>query len=194
MTDLPLPRAEEDSGGGHAEPIRAARLSLVPMSAPFMRALRSRDFVAAEREIGALVPHDMADDLEHFIEFRLAQLEVDPTILEWLGRAMVLTDDMGTLRVIGTIGFHGPPDDAGRLEVGYRVDADFRRQGFAIEAVRALFDWAFERHGVTRFLASISPGNAASRGLTAKLGFREIGSQMDEIDGLELIFEADWPA
>ena len=176
------------------ESIRSARLALVPMSVPFMQALRDRDFDAAEAEVGAQVPHGMADDLEHFIVYRLAQLAVDPMMIEWLGRAMTLADESGRRQVIGTIGFHGPPDALGRLEVGYRVEMAFRRQGYAIEAVRALFDWAAGRHGVTRFLASISPGNVASRSLTATLGFREIGSQMDEIDGLELIFEVDWPA
>ncbi|MEO8207986.1 MAG: GNAT family N-acetyltransferase [Chloroflexota bacterium] len=202
MTDPPTDRRAVEASGdraasahaaGPVEPIRTARLSLVSMSPVFMRALRARDFGTAEREIGASVPRDMADDLAHFIAFRLAQLEVDPTILEWLGRAMVLTDDAGTHRVIGSIGFHGPPDELGRLEVGYRVEAEYRRQGYAMESVQALFDWASERHAVTRFLASISPGNVASRALTAKLGFREIGSQMDEIDGLELIFEVPWP-
>ena len=120
------------------EPIRSARLTLVPMSVRFMNALRERDFDAAEREIGAQVPRDMAEDLEHFILYRLAQLAVDPTMIEWLGRAMVLTDAEGTRRVIGTVGFHGPPDALGRLEVGYRVEAAFRRQGFTIEAVREI--------------------------------------------------------
>ncbi len=164
------------------------------MSVAFMEALRARDYDAAEREIGAAVPRDMADDLKDFIEFRLGDLAADPTILEWLGRAMVLADADGTRQVIGSIGFHGPPDDSGRLEVGYRVEAAFRRRGFAMEAVRALFDWARRRRGITRFRASVAPDNVASRALIARFGFREVGSQMDEIDGLELVFESEWPA
>lgn len=171
--------------------ITTARLELVLMSVSFMEALRASDFVTAEQEIGAGVPHGMAADLEHFLEYRLAQVARDPVILEWLGRAMVLAGDDGTRRVIGSIGFHGPPDDSGRLEVGYRVEPAFRRRGYAIEAVRALFDWATECHGVTRFVASVSPTNEASLSLIAQLGFREIGSQIDEIDGLELVFLLD---
>jgi L-amino acid N-acyltransferase YncA len=48
-------------------------------------------------------------------------------------------------------------------------------------------------HGITRFLASISPDNQASLNLTAGFGFRQVGEQMDEIDGLELVFETTWP-
>jgi RimJ/RimL family protein N-acetyltransferase len=106
---------------------------------------------------------------------------------------MVLTDATGERHVIGTIGFHGPPDDQGRLEVGYRVEAPFRRQGFARESVQALFDWAASAHGIHRFVASISPTNEPSLRLAAGFGFRETGSHIDEIDGLELEFETDWP-
>jgi len=37
--------------------------------------------------------------------------------------------------------------------------------------------------------ASVAPGNAPSLGLIAPLGFVHIGEQIDERDGLELVFE-----
>jgi GNAT superfamily N-acetyltransferase len=163
------------------------------MSIPFMRALVAHDLAAASRELGANVPAGMPDDLVNFLEYRLAQVAVDPSILPWLGRAMVLTDEHGARWAIGTIGFHGAPDDQGRVEVGYRVEPEYRRQGFASESVRALFDWAANEHGIHRFIASVSPSNEPSLRLVEGFGFRETGSHMDEIDGLELEFEADWP-
>jgi RimJ/RimL family protein N-acetyltransferase len=163
------------------------------MSVPFMEALAAHDMAAASDEIGAIVPPWLADELENYLIFRLAQLRVDPALRLWLARAMVLTDADGTRRVVGSIGFHGPPDAAGRLEVGYSVDPPFRRRGYASESVKALFDWANREHGVTRFVASISPQNDASLGLAAGLGFHKVGEQMDEIDGLEHVFETDWP-
>jgi [ribosomal protein S5]-alanine N-acetyltransferase len=173
--------------------IRTRRLELVSMSIPFMHALVAQDPAAASREIGAEVPEGMSEDLVDFLRYRLAQLAVDPTILEWLGRAMVLTDEAGTRRVIGTIGFHGAPDPRGRVEVGYRVEPGFRRLGYAREAVLALFDWATATHGIRRYIASVSPSNGPSLALIAGLGFTQTGSQMDDIDGLEHVFEADWP-
>jgi RimJ/RimL family protein N-acetyltransferase len=174
-------------------PIRTERLELVSMSVPFMRALVARDLAAAGREVGASVPAWLPEHLDDFLGFRLAQLAVDPAIRHWLGRAMVLTDDAGRRRVVGTVGFHGPPDAAGRLEVGYSVDPEFRRRGFAREAVRAMLDWAASEHGIHRFIASVSPTNDPSLALVAGFGFRQTGTQVDEIDGLELVFEADWP-
>ena len=163
------------------------------MSIPLMQALVARDLAAAEREIGASIPEGFSDNLDHFLRYRLAQLDADPTILSWLARAMVLTDEAGVRRVVGTIGFHGAPDDLGRLEIGYRIESDHRRQGLTREAVRGMLDWAASERGVHRFIVSIRPDNAASLGLAAQFSFVQTGTQMDDIDGLELVLEATWP-
>lgn len=173
--------------------IHTQRLELASMTVPFMRALLARDLAASEREIDAHVPAWLPDQLDDFLRYRLAQLEVDPTIREWLGRAMLLTDDAGRRRIVGTIGFHGPPDAKGRAEIGYSVDPVYRRQGLAREAIRALFDWAGETHGIRRFIASISPTNEPSLRLASAFGFVQVGTQIDDIDGLELVFETEWP-
>lgn len=182
-----------EQAGGDIAPITTPHLQLVSMSVQFMEALAAKDLATASAEIGATVPMWVADELENFLKYRLGQLRLDPTIRVWLGRAMVLTDEDGSRRVVGSIGFHGPPDAAGRLEVGYSVDPPYRRRGYASESVKALFDWAHCEHGITRFVASISPSNEASLNLTAAYGFHKVGQQMDDIDGLEYVFETDWP-
>ncbi len=89
--------------------------------------------------------------------------------------------------VIGHCGFHGPPDILGRAEIGYTVFASHRGQGYAKEAAAALVRWAFEQ-GETKVYASVSPSNAASLGVVRSLGFRQVGTQEDDVDGLELVF------
>jgi RimJ/RimL family protein N-acetyltransferase len=163
------------------------------MNLAFMRALVAQDVDTATAELGADVSEAMTDDLANFARYRLAQMEADPSIQQWLARAMVRTEATGRRHAIGTIGFHGPPDEKGRVEVGYRVEAPYRRQGYTSEAVRALFDWASREHGIRRFVASISPTNTASLGLAHGFGFRQVGERMDDIDGLELVFETTWP-
>jgi ribosomal-protein-alanine N-acetyltransferase len=175
-------------------PIPTARFELVSMSLLFMQLLLDRDLAAAEAEIGAVVPRDMPDRLDDFLQFRIADLSIDPEAQPWLGRAIVRTDPDGTRRIVGSCGFHAPPGPDGRVEVGYRVEPGYRRQGVASEVVRALFDWASEQ-GVDRFRASVAPGNVPSLAIVDRLGFRQVGVQMDDIDGEELVFELDgWPA
>ena len=163
------------------------------MNLAFMRALVAHDLAVASAELGVEVSEEMTEDLVNFARYRLAQMEADPSIQPWLARAMVRTEPDGRRSAIGTLGFHGPPDERNVVEVGYRVEAPYRRQGYTSEAVRGLFDWAYREHGIRRFRASISPTNAASLNLAAGFGFRQVGEQMDEIDGLELVFETDWP-
>jgi len=91
--------------------------------------------------------------------------------------------------MVGRIGFHGPPDDDGMLEIGYKVFPEFRRRGYAREAVLAMLRWAQRDPRVRRFRASVSPENLPSRHLVTGLGFVEVGSQWDEEDGEELLFE-----
>ncbi len=172
-------------------PIRTPRVELVSMSMPFMRLLLARDLEGAAAEIGAGVPADLPDQLDNFLQFRIADLEVDPTAQPWLGRAIVTTEPDGSRRIIGSAGFHSPPDADGRVEVGYRVEPAYRRQGLATEVVRALFDWAAREHGVRRFRASVVPDNVASLAIIRGLGFRQTGVQIDDIDGEELVFELD---
>ena len=163
------------------------------MSLAFMRAVIAGDEAAATRELGADVSDAMSDDLRDFAKRRSAQMEADPDVLQWLARAMVLTDQDGRRHAIGTIGFHGPPDDQGRVEVGYRIEPAYRRQGYTRESVQAMFDWAFHEHGIRRFVASVLPTNQASLALIRGFGFAQVGEQMDEVDGLEYVFEAPWP-
>ena len=174
-------------------PILTERFELVSMSLRFMQLLLARDLEAAEIEIDAIVPANLPDTLDNFLQFRIADLSIDPDAQPWLGRAIVQTEPGGTRRIIGSCGFHAPPGPDGRVEIGYRVEPAFRRQGVATECVHALFDWAHAQ-GVDRFRASVAPGNVPSLAIVTGLGFTQVGVQIDDIDGEELVFDLDgWP-
>ena len=112
------------------------------------------------------------------------QLRADPAELPWLYRAAVLR---ATGEVVGRGGLHAPPDADGTVEIGYRVVPSWRRQGIATEIATALVDQARDG-GAVRCLASTTPDNAASQAVIRRLGFVRTGEQMDEVDGLELVF------
>jgi RimJ/RimL family protein N-acetyltransferase len=79
------------------------------------------------------------------------------------------------------------------VELGYEVFASYRRRGYASEAVQGMMDWAGTEHEIHRFRVSISPTNEASLAMAEKLGFKQTGEQMDEVDGLEYVFELSLP-
>jgi RimJ/RimL family protein N-acetyltransferase len=163
------------------------RLDLVSMSPEFMTLSLSGELDAASRLIGAELPNGWPGTAARTLRLRLRQLAVDPAVQPWLLRAMVLRDPSRV--VVGRIGFHAEPDPSGAVEIGYAVELAFRRRGFAEEAVRGMLDWALHEHGISLFIASVSPSNAASLALVSKFGFVQIGSQWDDEDGEELVFE-----
>ena len=74
--------------------------------------------------------------------------------------------------------------------MGYTIFPEFRGRGLATEAAQRLIDFAKE-NGAKHIRASVSPDNAPSLAMTRTLGLVQIGEQMDEIDGLELVFERE---
>lgn len=168
--------------------IQAARLDLVSMSPDFIEALLDGRRAEAEALGHLKLPKSWPDEHDaRFLRLRLGQMREDPSVQPWFIRAMVLRESERPL--IGHIGFHGRPGENGSAEMGYTVLPEHRRRGYAAEAAQALMAWAAREHGAGRFIVSISPDNAPSLGMAAKLGFRQIGEQMDEEDGLELVFE-----
>jgi RimJ/RimL family protein N-acetyltransferase len=79
------------------------------------------------------------------------------------------------------------------VEVGYEVDPDYRRRGYARAAFQAMLDRANADPSVRVLRASISPDNTPSLNLVASFGLERNGEQWDEEDGLEWIFEIATP-
>jgi RimJ/RimL family protein N-acetyltransferase len=102
----------------------------------------------------------------------------------WGSYVLVRRDDD---RAVGSMGFHGPPDAEGRVEIGYDLAAAARGQGYATEALRALAAWALAEEDVVTVTARVDPGNTASRHVLERSGFRRVG-HLDE-DGGVLLFE-----
>ena len=172
------------------KPIRTNRLELVRLSPPFLDALLDGRRADAESALGLELPSDWPDGHDfRFLALRRNQAREDPGREEWLPCAIAPDGQM-----VGHIGFHGPPGvngpkKPGALEVGYTVFEPFRRRGYATEAVVGILEWARTAHGVRHFVASVRPDNEPSLALVRRLGFRQTGTQWDDEDGEELVFE-----
>ena len=167
-------------------PIRCDRFDLVWLSLPMVEALMKGDSSEVSRELDVKFPDgDWIEDMGRGLAFRRDDMLRDPGVAPWMTRLIVLPDR----RVAGYANFHGAPDAEGVCELGYTVFDDYRRRGIATDAAQYMMRWARDEHGVRRFRLSISPENTPSLGMAQKLGFVRTGEQMDEIDGLELVFE-----
>lgn len=129
------------------------------------------------------------------IRQRLRQYRSDPQYRKWGVWAIALRS---TDQMVGHIGFHTPPNAPylrpyaeSAVEFGFAIYPSLRRQGLGTEAATALMDWAINTHAITRFVLSISPQNAPSQRIAAKLGFRRINQWEDPEDGPEDVFLLD---
>lgn len=172
-------------------PIHAERLDLVWLSPALIDATLAGDLPRAARLLGCPLPPGWPGDDAALLRLRRDQMRRDPAAAPWLLRALVVRGP--AQKMIGHINFHGPPDADGTVELGYTVLPARRRQGYATEAVRAMCAWAAREHPIRRYRLAISPANEPSLALARKLGFRHTGSQWDEEDGEELLFERDTP-
>lgn len=138
-----------------ASAIRTPNLRLVPLTTRFVEAELAGDTATAQSEIGSRVGPWLAADPSHLVQLHLAATSAEAAGFPGLGRAIVLEAQGRAPRVIGTIGFHGPPDERGRLEASCRIHPALYGRGYAAEALGALLDWAESRFAVTRFLVAV---------------------------------------
>lgn len=148
-----------------------------------MQALLDGDLAAADATCGLRLPEFFLSE-GWLWRIRVDQIDRDPKCAPWLVRAGVTGDER---TVVGHAGFHGPPDSDGVVEVGYTVVPELRGRGHGAALLRALIDEA-SAGGAAGVRASISPENAPSLAMVRRLGFRHVGEQWDDEDGLELLF------
>ena len=131
-------------------------------------------------------PHRVLMDESGPLRWRVPQVKLNPLVNNWFVRWMV---EKTSREIVGSISFHGPPDEAGMMEIGLGVHPDFQRLGFATEALTGMWTWVVEQPGVELLRYTVTPDNLASVALVKKFGFVCVGQQIDPEDGPEDIYE-----
>lgn len=169
-------------------PARSPRqIEILQLPPAALHALAAGDLPSAVRASGLPLTHFFVDASDSGVwRRRSRQIVEDPSCEPWI--TGVIWD--AELRIpVGRAGYHGPPDAAGMVEIGYSVDMTHRRQGYARAALEALLDRAAREPDVVTVRATIRPDNSPSSSLVLQYGFVEVGEQWDDEDGLETIYE-----
>jgi RimJ/RimL family protein N-acetyltransferase len=161
------------------------RIIQLPQQA--LAALADGDLEAAAAAANLpLTPYFVQPDQRGTWRRRADQVAHDPVTAEWITGVIW---DIDARQAVGRAGFHAPPDPEGMVEVGYSVDPQHRRRGYARAALESLLARAQQDPVVRRVRASIRPDNTPSSNLILQYGFVQVGEQWDEEDGLELVYE-----
>ena len=162
-------------------------VDLIELTPPALRALAAGDLETANLHTSVpLSAYFIRPTMIRVWQRRAQQILDSPADLAWITRAVIDTD-LGL--AVGRAGFHGPADESGMIELGYEIDPELRRRGYARASLEWLLDQARNEPSIHVVRATISPGNLASRALVWQYGFVDVGTQMDDEDGLEIIFE-----
>lgn len=160
---------------------------IVHLNGAAFRALARGDLAAAEAVSPVPLSVYLAgSQCRGLWRMRSEQCDHDPASAAWI--TGVVWDERQSLAV-GAAGFHGPPDNSGMVEIGYRIDPARRRRGYARAALETLLIRAAREPDVHRVRVSIRPDNLPSSNLALQYGFRHVGKQWDDEDGLEIVYE-----
>ena len=160
----------------------------MPLPPTALTALLHGDMAHAGAITGVALPgYFMDSTLQRVWRLHRDRLLVVPDSGPWsVHVAIVKREDIA----VGHGGFHGPPDDEGRVEVGYSVAQTHRRRGYARAIVAELMRRAAEHHAVHRVRATIAPDNVASLRTIAGIGFSQVATRLNDQGQPECIFEA----
>ncbi|MDQ2902053.1 MAG: GNAT family N-acetyltransferase [Ktedonobacteraceae bacterium] len=150
--------------------LETQRLKLLPFTLELKKATlaeRARLAKMLEVEIPDAWPGgDLLDALPFFIEV----MEKDPAGPVWDGIIIHKAEQIA----IGGIGFHGGPDGAGMVEIGYNIIPAYEGQGYATEMARRVIDWAFQTPGIQTITAECLDDNLGSIRILEKVGMRRL--------------------
>jgi RimJ/RimL family protein N-acetyltransferase len=160
---------------------------IVQLDLPALRALAEGDLAAANGCSPVPLTETFLDPRWRSVwQRRAEQVAADPATAAWVTGVVW---DVDRRVAVGRAGFHAPPDECGMVEVGYAVDPEHRRRGYARAALLLLLDRAAREPAVRVVRATIGPANTPSRRLVEQHGFLVVGEQMDDEDGLEIVYE-----
>jgi RimJ/RimL family protein N-acetyltransferase len=170
--------------------LRTERMELVPISLPMVEAVFARDRARAEALADALLPDAWPGPalIERAFSADLDAIKEDPERRLW-GDRLLVKREKGHRWVVGSVIFHGRPDDNGIAEVGYGVERDSQGQGLATEATRASVLWALRQPMCHTVQAVTFNWHVASLRVIQKIGMKQVGTREHELLGEMLVFE-----
>jgi ribosomal-protein-alanine N-acetyltransferase len=149
------------------------RLKLVPITFEVADAALGDHDRLADLIGGGVADEWPNPDFLEALPFIRTEARKNASFAEW-NRAIVHKNDNV---LIGDAGFKSLPNEYGSVEVGYGIAPAYRNRGMALEAARALIQWAFEHSEVQQITAECLQDNVASRRVLEKLGMKYTGTQ-----------------
>ncbi len=149
--------------------VQTPRLYLLPLTVDQMQ-LMMDDYQMLEQRLGlSRTEQRLARRLYPVLTHNISFIRNDPENEIWYTYWLLI--DKTDARIIGGLGFKGPGDERGMVEIGYGVNDSDRNRGYMTEAVAAMVGWATAQSGIRSVRAETANTNLASIRVVQKVGF-----------------------
>lgn len=132
---------------------------------------RLRIHIASRDEMERIIETESNEELKTAYQEMLKGCLDHPE--QWTWYAIWIIEDKDGVSV-GDLCFKGLESN-GSVEIGYGIYDEYRKKGFATEAVEAVVKWAMEQPEINQIEAEADPDNIASQNVLAKCGFIPTG-------------------
>jgi RimJ/RimL family protein N-acetyltransferase len=158
------------------------------MTLELVEAVMAGDRMRAEAVAGVPLPEAWPGRalVERAFFASLEAIRADPRRRLWGDRLCICRAE--PRRVVGSIIFHGQPDD-GIAEIGYGIEEGSQRQGLATEATGACVEWALAQPGVHAVRATTFSWHTPSLRVMEKLGMTQVGTEQHDMLGEMFVYE-----
>lgn len=181
------PTTEPDTIREMADPLVTEHLLLVPTPLQVMlRRLGDETEFSDDDGAGSSIvyPREWPGPALSLFPAQVERIALDGRSVVW-NRTMV---ERSNGIAVGQLGFKAPPDDSGRIELGYGVSPSRRGRGYATESVLQITRWGWEQPRVRHVVAECLETNVASRRVLEKAGFEMVGRRFSR-EGLMMMWE-----
>jgi RimJ/RimL family protein N-acetyltransferase len=154
------------------------RLRLV-VGTKIVAAAEIEDRVEFAKLLGALIPEIWPPaNLRDVLGYFYGLYKEHPEWESWLTWYAIRIDNDYPI-LCGGIGFKGPPDERGMVEIGYSLLPGFQGQGLATEMVAGIVQWAEHQPQVRQIEAETDIDNKASIRVLEKNSFICVGAGLE---------------
>lgn len=149
--------------------VESARLKIIELTTREMQLLLD-NYQGLEAALGLpQTEQKLARRLRPVIAHNISFVQNAPDSHTWYTYWVVVLKSEN--RLIGGLGFKGPPDERGEVEIGYGMDDAERNKGYMTEAVAAMVQWALSQPSVRIVRAETANTNVPSMRVLQKVGF-----------------------
>jgi [ribosomal protein S5]-alanine N-acetyltransferase len=148
--------------------LETERLSLLPLE-PKQLKLSIDDYGKMQSDLGLRATIMILDEeMKHAMKVRLKKVLEDVENFLWLTNWAIINKEKN--QIIGFIMIKGSPNDAGEVIVGYGIEENYRKNGYATESLKKLIKWIFMNPKAKCVIADTEKANIPSHKVLENAG------------------------